>query len=130
MLGLAVDKEAKTLIGMILHSDINIWKEGETQPSQVLRGHHNTVTAVANFKNELIITGDNDGRILSWDPNTGLASRSETNFICKLGISAIASNSKFVYSGCQGKSMQQFTVEDGRLKSVNDAFITKDYSIR
>ena len=94
--------QSGNILGLNLHSDINVWGKDDTQPGQVIRGHRSTVNSVGNYNNTAIISGDSEGHILSWDPATGLANRSQTQFVSKLGISSIASNSKFVYTGCEG----------------------------
>jgi WD40 repeat protein len=92
ILAVAGFKSGETL-GLNLHSDISVWKGESTSPDQVIRGHRSTVNSVGNFNNTALISGDSEGHILSWDPATGNANRSQTQFVSKLGISTIAANS-------------------------------------
>lgn len=92
ILAVAGFKSGETL-GLNLHSDISVWKGESTSPDLVIRGHRSTVNSVGNFNNTALISGDSEGHILSWDPATGNANRSQTQFVSKLGISTIAANS-------------------------------------
>jgi WD40 repeat protein len=80
-------------------SDINIWAAEETSPSVTLRGHCDNVTALLNWQNKVIVSADAGGRILTWNPETGLANRpSCTNQKFKIGVAALASNSTRVFA--------------------------------
>lgn len=55
------------------NSDINVWKSDEPGAAiSVMRGHKNTVTAMLQA-GKYLLTGDIDGRILSWNLETGMA---------------------------------------------------------
>jgi len=57
-----------------LNSDINVWTE-EEKPILTIRGHKMPVSEVLNFQNSSIISCDKEGRILAWNPATGMATR-------------------------------------------------------
>ena len=81
------------------------------------------------------MTGDNDGRILSWDWQTGVASRPVGLYKHKIGISALAANSKYVYSASGDQTVMVYSMEDCAeqgglaLKSVLPDFVKKHSSV-
>jgi WD40 repeat protein len=64
------------------------------------------------FGGNIPITGDNDGRILSWDVNTMMANRPVGILKHKIGISALACNSKYVFSGAENKTFMVWEVKE------------------
>ena len=99
MLGVLRDNANNQTIGFNNASDINIWAADETSPSVTLSGHCDGVTALINWQNKTIVCGDAGGRILTWDPETGVASRpSCTNQKFKIGVAALAQNSTRVFA--------------------------------
>ena len=126
MLGLAFSKELGEVYGVSCISDINCWTDGE-EPSKVLRGHQNAVTCVTNFNETLVVSGDNDGRILAWDTETGLASRPSGIYKHKIVIQALCSNSENIYSGSGDMHMGHFKFSNGQFESV--ALVKKASSI-
>lgn len=66
------------------NTDINAWAADHNSPVSTIRGHANTINKVANFKGQWIASGDNDGRLLLWNPKTGIATRSSSLFKSKI----------------------------------------------
>jgi WD40 repeat protein len=101
------------------NSDINVWSlEGET-PTTV-RGHSNTITKVINFADKWLISADQDGRLLCWNPETHEATRPSGVYKHPIQVVALASNSTHAYSGSADMHMMQFSVNDSGLTSVGE----------
>lgn len=101
VLGAAFSDIDQEFMTVNLMSDINIWdfKNPAEKPVLTIRGHSNTIKCMTVFGGSIPITGDNDGRILSWDVATGYANRPLGCYTNKVLVTALAANSNFVYSG-------------------------------
>jgi len=101
---------------------IQLWNSNECV--RTLRGHNYTVTALACFPNNLLLSGDNGGKIYLWDPATAtclqefasgyltvsiftLIALPENKFACShnLGLSIwdVESGSENIIDGMRGK---------------------------
>jgi len=131
-LGVAYNKIEKSFYGISMNSDINVWKENESEkPVNTIRGHQAPVLSCAVFQDKLIISGDTDGRILAWDPKTGLATRPTGTYKLKIAVSKIVSNSKYVYVGCNDFTLMQLKPSEveNTLESIEDSIIKKSNEI-
>lgn len=117
---LGVLLESEKIYSVQCNSDINVWAQDTEQPVETIRGHSNNVTKVVNWCDKLIISGDSDGRILSWNPNTYTASRPTGVYKLPIGIQALACNSKYVYTASADMNVMQFSIEDSGLTSACD----------
>jgi hypothetical protein len=91
MTGVLRDNANNQTLGFNNTSNIHIWSAEETSPSVTLCGHSDTVTALLNWQNKAIVTADAGGRVLTWNPETGVASRpSCANQKFKIGVAALA----------------------------------------
>jgi WD40 repeat protein len=99
-LGLLFSDKDQEIMTVNLHSDINVWSNTDLQekPNKTIRGHCNAIKAMTIFNGTIPVTGCLDGRLLSWDMQTGLANRAVGHYKHKIGISSMTSNSKWVYS--------------------------------
>ncbi|KAM7221324.1 WD40-repeat-containing domain protein [Rhypophila decipiens] len=72
------------IISLSLNGDLNYLVEGTAEPIKVVQGHNRGIEAlgVASDK-KLIITGDAEGRVCTWDVSTGVGSavRGETHSV-------------------------------------------------
>jgi len=98
-LGLTYHPESGNIYSVNCNSDINCWGKDSVQADKVLRGHMNTVSCITNFANKFVVSGDNDGRILAWNTETGEAIRPSGVYKHKIAIQSLCSNSENVYSG-------------------------------
>lgn len=130
-----VDKELMTVN---LHSDINVWPltSDAVKPAKTIRGHSNAIKAMTIFDGKIPITGDNDGRILSWDIKTAQANRPIGLYKHKIGITALACNSKFVYSASGDMAVMVYELKEEKelqsglsLCSVLPDFVKKNSSV-
>lgn len=64
------------------------------------------------FNGSIPVTGCLDGRVLSWDMQTGLANRAVGLYKHKIGIASLASNSKFVYSFAGDQSVMVYEMKE------------------
>ena len=79
-------------------SDISVWDANSAGPAtSIIRGHKNTVTAILVDGNHML-TGDIDGRILSWDLDSGKAQRPQTFYKHELEVSAFLKVGEKFYS--------------------------------
>ena len=85
-------------------SDINIWTDG-SQPENTIRGHKNAINSIAVFRGDTLVSGDADGRILSWNISTGVSSRPTGVIKHEIGVQHVVANSKFVYSAAGDQTM-------------------------
>ena len=99
-LGLAFDGAKNDLYSVSFNSDINQWKAdaGGQQSTLTIRGHQNTVTKVVTLQNGSVVSTDQDGRVLAWNLETGLATRPDSLFKHKIQVECLAANSKYVYT--------------------------------
>jgi hypothetical protein len=62
---LALQNDGDTVIAVSCNSDINRWElQGGEEPVETIRGHMNSVNALAMWHQKFIISGDTDGRVL------------------------------------------------------------------
>lgn len=68
------------VISLNLAGDLNYLVEGSQKPTRVVQGHNKSITALGvgnNGKSQTLWTGSFDGRVCSWDSDSGLGSRVE-----------------------------------------------------
>jgi len=111
-LGVLFDRLDSELMAVGMTSDINVWPlaDNSSKPVRTIRGHANAVKALTVFNGSVVVSGDNDGRLLSWDTATAQANRPIGLYKHKIGITALASNSKFVYSASGDMAMMCYEV--------------------
>ena len=136
-LGLLYSDKDQEILTVNLASDINVWPTADLQekPTQTLRGHANAIRAITLFNGSIPVTGDQDGRLLSWDIQTAQANRPSGLYKHKIGITALASNSKWIYSAAGDQSIMVYEMKEvsGQtglsLCSVLPDFIKKHSSV-
>jgi WD40 repeat protein len=129
MLGLIF--EGENTLGVSKNSDIHVWTGAATSPNQTLRGHANKVTKIANFNNKWIVSGDDDGRILIWNPKTSHASRPPTDFRSKISVSALACNSTKLYVAFADQNIGQYSLDqDGKCESMIAGFLKLESNVQ
>jgi WD40 repeat protein len=102
------------------NSDINVWSQDSEFPVTTLRGHQNNITKIVNFNDKLLISADQDGRLLSWNPDTFEASRAQGIYKLPIQVQALACNSSFVYAASGDMNVLQFSVDYNGLSSVGE----------
>ena len=123
-LGVLMAKE--DILGCSFNSDINVWSSGDWK--HTIRGHKNTVMKMCLF-NSLLVSADNDGRILLWN-NDSVASRPVGLIKHPIGVNSLSSNSKFVYSQSNDCNFMQWEMNgDGLLESKAE-FVKKHANIK
>jgi WD40 repeat protein len=68
------------VISLNLAGDLNYLVEGSQRPTRVVQGHNRSITALGtgnNGKTQTFWTGSFEGRVCSWDSESGLGSRVE-----------------------------------------------------
>lgn len=68
------------VISLNLAGDLNYLVEGNQKPTRVIQGHNKSITALGtgnNGKAQTFWTGSFEGRVCSWDGDSGLGSRVE-----------------------------------------------------
>jgi WD40 repeat protein len=68
------------IVSLNLAGDLNYLVEGSREPTRVIQGHNKGITAFGTSnsgKSQTFWTGSFDGRVCSWDADSGLASRVE-----------------------------------------------------
>lgn len=68
------------VISLNLAGDLNYLVEGSQNPTRVIQGHNKSITALATStseKGQTFWTGSFEGRVCSWDSDSGLGSRVE-----------------------------------------------------
>ena len=68
------------VISLNLAGDLNYLAEGSQKPTRVVQGHNKSITALGtgnNGKSQTFWTGSFEGRVCSWDSDSGLGSRVE-----------------------------------------------------
>lgn len=95
-------------------SDINVWRFDELteKPVATIRGHSNAIRAMTVFGGNVPVTGDNDGRLLSWNVATGMANRPTALYRHKVPVTCLASNSKYVYSGAGNSTLMAYEMKE------------------
>lgn len=66
------------IISLSLAGDLNYLVEGSQKPTRIVQGHNKSITALGtgnNGNNQTFWTGSFEGRVCSWDSNSGLGSR-------------------------------------------------------
>lgn len=66
-----------TIISLNLAGDLNYLVEGTSKPAKVVQGHNKSITALGsghNAEHQTFWTGSFDGRVVSWDTDSGLGS--------------------------------------------------------
>jgi WD40 repeat protein len=114
------------IYSVLCNSDINIWGQESEFPVSTLRGHQNNVTKVINFGDKYIISADQDGRILYWNPETFSASRPSGIYKLPIQVCALSCNSDFVYAGSADMNIIQYKVDESGLTSTKP--LTKKHS--
>ena len=120
-----------------LQSDINVWSGADLQekPNKTIRGHSNAIKSVCVFNGAHPVTGCIDGRLMSWDMQTGLANRPVGHYKHKIGINALTCNSKYIYSAAGDQTMMVYEMKECAeqagltLHSVLPDFIKKHSSV-
>ena len=126
-LGLLFHEGSGNIFAVNNSSDINVWGKEAENAEKTIRGHCNSVSCVSPLGDKFIVSGDNDGRVLMWNSETGEASRPSGIFKHKIVIQSICTNSENVYSGSGDQHMGHFKLVDGALQSV--ALVKKTSSI-
>lgn len=116
-LGLAFHPESGSIFAVNYNSDINCWGKDVEVPDKTIRGHSNTVGTITSLADKFIVSGDNDGRILLWNSETGEASRPSGVYKHKIVIVGLTSHGDNLYSASGDMHMGHFTLSDGVLKS-------------
>jgi WD40 repeat protein len=68
------------VVSLNLAGDLNYLVEGNQKPTRVVQGHNKSITALGtgnNGKSQTFWTGSFEGRVCSWDSDSGLGSRVE-----------------------------------------------------
>lgn len=120
----------KSILSVSMNSDINSWEEDNNSASHTLRGHANSVSAVANFNDKGMVSVDLDGRILFWSVETGEAQRPTSQMRHKIQALTVCTNSNNVYTSSQDSTMGHFVYSDGTLKPARDEMVKKHFSIK
>ena len=116
---LGVLTESEKVYSVQCNSDINVWAPDNEVPTTI-RGHSNNVTKVINFNDKFMISGDQDGRVLCWNLESGSASRPVGVYKLPIGVQALACNSQFVYAGSADMNVMQFSMGENGLESVGE----------
>ncbi|KAI8346341.1 quinon protein alcohol dehydrogenase-like superfamily [Mortierella sp. GBAus27b] len=62
------------LLSLSLSGDLNYLDPSSSTVTRVVKGHQKSIsTAALSEDRKTLFTGDNEGRVLSWDPNSGVA---------------------------------------------------------
>ena len=75
-----VGRSDGTVISLNLAGDLNYLVEGNQKPTRIVQGHNKSITALAtgnNGKSQTFWTGSFEGRVCSWDSDSGIGSRVE-----------------------------------------------------
>lgn len=89
------------------------------------------MTTLTNFNNKWVVSGDNLGRILFWDPVTGAASRPALNYQNKAACREVVSNSQFVYAAFEDQSLVQYQLnEAGEWTSLQSEFVKQESNVK
>lgn len=108
---LALQNDGDTVIAVSCNSDINRWElQGGEEPVETIRGHMNSVNALAMWHQKFIISGDTDGRVLVQDSLTGYVTRPEGAYKHKVSVTAVACNDKFVYTSASDMTMLSYEI--------------------
>lgn len=88
------------IISVDLEGNLNYLRDGNPNPSRVVRGHQKNITAAA-ISGSTFCTGSYDGRVLAWDISAGIAEKvegdSHSNYVA--GFAALDSKGEAeVYS--------------------------------
>lgn len=139
---LAVAHTNGSIYAVSCNSDINVWDEGAPGASKaIVRGHTKTVTCMTAFQRDgksHIITGDAEGRIITWDSELKTCHGERTHGIMKhpLSMSTICAGKDYVYSADNGNKMMQWklveSTVDGSyhgLQSTLDDFVQADQKV-
>lgn len=63
------------IISLSLNGDLNYLTEGSSAPTKIVQGHNKSITALGvGSDRKSVITGSFDGRVCSWDINSGTGS--------------------------------------------------------
>jgi WD40 repeat protein len=136
LLGLAVHAQSDSVLAVSFNSDINSWQQEKISTQ---RGHQAPITQLVVLENGCLVSGDNEGRILLWNSQSGEAERPESLFKHKIQVVGLTSNSKFVYSGSADQHMMQYAISAAENASVGhpgltltpakEAFVKKESSV-
>lgn len=101
------------VISLSLSGDLNYLAEGKDKPIKVVQGHEKNITSLClDSKAETLWTGSYEGRLCSWDLNTGTAERVEgdghTNYVA--GLAATTEGHGRIYSIGWDDSMRSIDV--------------------
>ena len=113
-LGVVYVPDDKEIITCNLSNDLNVYSlaSESDKPAYTIRGHTNVIRAITIFDGKTPITGCNDGRILSWDMETGQANRPLSLFKFNTQITSLASNSKYVYASSGDQSLMIYGMKE------------------
>lgn len=113
-LGVLFSDKDQEIMTVNLSSDINVWSNADLQekPNKTIRGHCNAIKGITVFGGSKPITGCLDGRLLSWDLQTGLANRPVGLYKHKIGITSLSCNSKWVYSTSSDQTMMVYEMKE------------------
>lgn len=88
------------VISLNLAGDLNYLAEGSQKPTRVVQGHNKSITALGtgnSGKSQTFWTGSFEGRVCSWDSDSGLGSRVEGSSHTNQ-VAAFAATPSRVYS--------------------------------